>query len=62
MIYGGKITAMLPRFCEKSFNSGVFKPGKMRFGNKCNDKTLCDECDNQVNEKKEFQANLGLLK
>ena len=34
----------------------------MRFCDECTDKTMCDECDNQVNENKEFEANLNLLK
>ena len=29
----------------------------MRFCNGCNDKKVCDKCNNQVNENKEFEAN-----
>ena len=34
----------------------------MRRCNKCNDKIFCDECKNQFNEKKDFEANINLLK
>ena len=53
---------MLPRYWKKLFNSGVVIQAKMRFCNKCKDKTLCDECNNQVNENKDFEAILNLLK
>ena len=47
---------------KKSFDNGITIPAKMRFCNKCNDKKLCDKCNNQINENKEFEANLNLLK
>ena len=62
MIEGEKISAMLPRSWKKSFDSGIIIPAKMRFCNECNDKKMCDKCNNQINENKEFQANLNLLK
>ena len=31
---------------------------KMRFYNECNDKRMCNRCYNQVNEIKDFDANL----
>ena len=34
----------------------------MRFCNECNDKKICYRCNNQVNENKEFEANLNELK
>ena len=34
----------------------------MRRCNNCNGETPCSECKNQVNENKEFEANLNLLK
>ena len=34
----------------------------MRFCNKCDDKKMCNLCNNQINENKEFEANLNLLK
>ena len=34
----------------------------MRFCYKCNDKLLCDECNDRVNENKEIQANINLSK
>ena len=62
MIEGKKISAMLPRSWKKSFDNGVTIPAKMRFCNGCNDKKMCNICNNQINENKEFEANLNLLK
>ena len=59
---GKKISAMLPRSWKKSFDSGINIPKKMRFYNECNDKEMCNKCNNQINENKEFEANLNELK
>ena len=59
---GKKITAMLPRSWKKSFNNGVIIPTKMRQCNACKDGILCVTCNNKINENKEFEANLNLLK
>ena len=32
---------------------------KMRFWNECGDKKMCNKCKNQINENKEFEANLN---
>ena len=34
----------------------------MRFCYGCNDKKICDKCNNQINENKEFEAHLNDLK
>ena len=34
----------------------------MRFCNECSTEKCCVRCNNQVNEKKEFEVNLYLLK
>ena len=34
----------------------------MRFCNECNDNKMCIKCNNQINENKEFEANLNELK
>ena len=34
----------------------------MKFCKECSDEGMCDECSNQVNENKVFEANLNLLK
>ena len=62
MLDGKKITAMLPRSWKKSFNNAVIIPTKMRQCNACKDGILCATCNNQINENKEFEANLNLLK
>ena len=62
MIEGKKISALLPRPWKKSFDSGIIIPTKMRFCNECNDNKMCVKCNNHINENKEFEANLNLLK
>ena len=62
MIEGEKISAVLPRSWKKSFDSGIIGPTKMRFCNECNDNKMCIKCNNQINENKEFEAILNLLK
>ena len=62
MLEGKKISAMLPKSWKKSFNHGIIRPTKMRRCNKCTGERLCDGCNNQVNENKEFEANLNLSK
>ena len=59
---GKKISAMLPRSWKKSFNNGVIIPTKMRKCNECKDGILCVTCNNKINQNKEFEANLNLLK
>ena len=61
MIEGKKISALLPKSWKKSFNSGILIPTKMRFCNECNDKRMCNKCDNEVNENKDIEADLNLL-
>ena len=34
----------------------------MRFCNECKDKKICDKCNNQVTENKEYESNLNLIK
>ena len=53
---------MLPISSKKSFNNGVVIPTKIRQENACKDGILCTTCNNQINEKKEFEAYLNLLK
>ena len=62
MLDGKKITAVLPRSWKKSFDNGVIIPTKMRQCNACKDGILCTTCHNQINENKEFEANLNELK
>ena len=62
MLKGKKITAILPRSWKKSFENGVIIPTKMRQCNVCKDELLCSNCNNKINENKEFEANLNLLK
>ena len=62
MLEGKKISAMLSKSWKKSFNIGVVRPVKMRRCNHCNAEILCNECINQFNENKEFEANINLLK
>ena len=34
----------------------------MRFCNECNVEKVCNKCNNQINENKEFEASLNELK
>ena len=62
MLEGKTISAMLPRSWKKSFSNGVVIPVKMRRCNNCNGEILCNGCNNQVKENKEFEAILKSLK
>ena len=62
MLEGKKLTAMLPRSWKKSFHNGIVIPTKMSHCNACKDGILCITCNNQINENKEFEANLNELK
>ena len=53
---------MLPRSWSKSFDSGIVTPRKKRFCNKSKVERMCDKCNIQINENKEFEANLNELK
>ena len=53
---------MFPRSWKKSFNNGVFIPTKMRRCNECKDEMLCEICNNQINEIREFEPNLNEIK
>ena len=62
MLEGKKILAVLPRSWKISFNNEIVIPTKMRRCDECNDKLLCEKCKNPINENKEFETNLKLLK
>ena len=62
MLDGDKLTAKLPLSWKKSFSVGVVIPHKKRNCVNCKNDFLCDDCDNLVNQKKEFSANLNELK
>ena len=59
---GDKLIAKVPLSWKKSFSQGVIIPYKMRKCSDCKKDILCDECDNLVNQKKAFSANLNELK
>ena len=50
---------MLPKSWKKPFSNGIKIPTKMRQCNNCKDSIFCTTCNNQVNENKEFEANLN---
>ena len=37
----------------------ILIPPKLRRGNECKDRILCTTCNNQINENKDFEANLN---
>ena len=60
MLEGEKVTVMLPKSWKKSSNIGT--PVKMRRFDEFKGEILCIMCNNEVNEIKEFEENLNLLK
>ena len=62
MLEGKKISAILPRSWKKSIDNGTIIPVKMRRCIECKDAIICMICYDQVNENKEFEANLKFLK
>ena len=62
MFEGDKLNAKVPLSWKKSFSRGVVIPHKMKNCNNCTKDILCDDCDEFVNQKKEFSANLNELK
>ena len=61
MADGDKLLAKIPLSWKKSFSMVVVIPHKMRNCNKCTKDQLCDNCDELVNQNKEFSANLNEL-
>ena len=61
MADGGKLIAKVPLIWKKSFSQRVVIPQKMKNCNKGAKDFSCDDCDNLVNQKKEFSANLNEL-
>ena len=57
-----KISALVPKSRKISFNSGRNILTKTKFCNERNDKRLCNRCNNQINENKELEAKLNLVK
>ena len=62
MYNGDKLIAKVPLSWKKSFSQGVIIPHKMRNCSDCKKDILFEICDNLVNQKKEFSANLNELK
>ena len=62
MADGDNLIAEVPLSWKKSFSQGVVIPHKMRNCNECTKYILCDDCDNLVNQNKDFAANPNDLK
>ena len=62
MADGGKLIARVPLGWKKSFSQGVVFPHKMKTCCECTKDILCENCDEIINQKKEFSANLYELK
>ena len=59
---GDNLIAKVPLSWKKSFNQGVVIPHKMRNCTECKKDILCENCDNLVNQRKKFSANLNEIK
>ena len=62
MANGGKLIAKVPLSWKKSFSEAVIFPHKVRNCTDCTTAFRCDNCDELVNQRKEFSANLNELK
>ena len=62
MANGGKLLAKGPLSWKKSFSQCVVIPHKMKNCTVCKKDILCDDCDQLINQRKEFSANLNELK
>ena len=62
MADGDKLVAKVPVSWKESFSLSVVIPHKMRNCHYCKKDILCDICDELVNQRKEFSANLNELK
>ena len=62
MVVGEKRSAMLSKSWKKLFKIGVVIPAKKRFCNECSKEKFCDRCNNGVNENKEFETSIDLLR
>ena len=62
MAYGDNLIAKVLLSWKKSFRYGVVVPHKLRKCNKCTKDILCDDCDNLVNQNKDFSVNLNEIK
>ena len=59
MADGDNLIAKVPLSWKKSFSQGVIIPQKLKNCTDCKTNILCECCDNLVNQKKEFSANLN---
>ena len=62
MTEGNKVFEVLPKGWKKSFDSGKIIPTKMKFCRERDDKKMWKKGFNQINENKEFEANLNEVK
>ena len=62
MLKGKRISSILPKSGKKSIANGGIMSVKMRGCDECKGEILCITCNNQVNENKEFEASLNLLR
>ena len=62
MADGGNLVAKVPLSWKKLFSQGVVIAHKMKNCDECKKDVLCVDCDNLVNQRKEFSANINELK
>ena len=62
MADGHNLIAKMPLSWKTSFGQVVIIPHKMKKCSECKQDFLCESCDNLVNQKKEFSANLNEMK
>ena len=62
MADGGNLVAKVPLSWKKSFSQGVVIPHNMKNCCKCIEDIPCENCDELINQKKDFSPNLNELK
>ena len=62
MIDVKKISAVLPKIWKQPFDNGVVIPAEKRLCNECSKEKYCGSCNQHVNDSKEFEPDLNLLK
>ena len=62
MADGDKLVAKVTLSWKRSFSQGVVIPHKLRNCSDCKKDILCDNCDELVNQRKKFSANLNEIK
>ena len=62
MLKGNKVHAKLTLSWKKLFDSGIVTPKSANYCTECEKDPIWSECDEKINQMKEFAANLNETK